>query len=89
MEKNGKPMDEVKRHTNSRRSLVSRGANQGLKPKKVMMCDDRAEVSRLAQSKSAHPSTSSGRTDLLLEALPEQSLRDTDEELGFDEPHFT
>jgi hypothetical protein len=31
-----------------------------------MMRGDWEEVSRLAQSKSIHPSTSSGRTDLLL-----------------------
>ena len=35
------------------------------KKKEAMMCGDWAEVSRLAQSKSTHPSTSSGRTDLL------------------------
>jgi len=36
------------------------------KKKEAMMRSDWAEVSRLAQSKSAHPSTGSGRTDLLL-----------------------
>ncbi len=36
------------------------------KKKEAMMRGDWAEVSRLAQSKSAHPSTSSGRADLLL-----------------------
>ena len=36
------------------------------KKKEAMMCGDWAEVCRLAKSKSAHPSTSSGRTDLLL-----------------------
>ena len=50
----------------------------GRKKKEAMMRGDWAEVSRLAQSKSAHPSTSSGRTDLLLHASPEQSLRDAD-----------
>jgi hypothetical protein len=35
--------------------------------KEAMMRGDWAEVSRLAQSKSIHPSTSSGRTDLLLQ----------------------
>ena len=34
--------------------------------KEAMMRGDWLEVSRLAQSKSIHPSTSSGRTDLLL-----------------------
>ena len=38
------------------------------------MRGDWEEVSRLAQSKSIHPSTSSGRTDLLLQGSPEQSL---------------
>jgi len=38
-----------------------------------MIRGDWAEVSRLAQSKSAHPSTSSGRTDLLLLASPAKS----------------
>jgi putative endonuclease len=36
------------------------------KKKEAMMRGDWAEVSRLAKSKSPHPSTSSGRTDLLL-----------------------
>jgi putative endonuclease len=36
------------------------------KKKEAMMRGDWAEVSRLAKSKSLHPSTSSGRTDLLL-----------------------
>jgi putative endonuclease len=36
------------------------------KKKEAMMRGDWAEVSRLAQSKSIHPSTGSGRTDLLL-----------------------
>ena len=35
------------------------------KKKEAMMRGDWAEVSRLAKSKSVHPSTSSGRTDLL------------------------
>ena len=34
------------------------------KKKEAMMRGDWTEVSRLARSKSAHPSTSSGRTDL-------------------------
>lgn len=34
--------------------------------KEAMMRGDWEEVSRLAKSKPAHPSTSSGRTDLLL-----------------------
>jgi putative endonuclease len=38
----------------------------GRKKKEDMMRGDWAEVSRLAQSKSFHPSTGSGRTDLLL-----------------------
>jgi putative endonuclease len=46
--------------------------------KEAMMRGDWAEVSRLAQSKSVHPSTSSGRTDLLLQDSPEQSRRDSD-----------
>jgi predicted GIY-YIG superfamily endonuclease len=33
------------------------------KKKEAMMCGDWAEVSRLAQSKSIHPSTGSGRTE--------------------------
>ncbi|WAK04007.1 GIY-YIG nuclease family protein [Methylobacter sp. YRD-M1] len=37
------------------------------KKKEAMMRGDWEEVSRLAQSKSVHPSTSSGRTDLLLQ----------------------
>lgn len=36
------------------------------KKKEAMMLGDWNEVSRLARNKSAHPSTSSGRTDLLL-----------------------
>jgi putative endonuclease len=36
------------------------------KKKEAMMRGDWAEVSRLAKSNSLHPSTSSGRTDLLL-----------------------
>lgn len=36
------------------------------KKKEAMMQDDWGEVSRLAKSKSNHPSTSSGRTDLRL-----------------------
>ncbi len=36
------------------------------KKKEAMMRSDWTEVSRLAKSKSAHPSTGSGRTDLLL-----------------------
>jgi predicted GIY-YIG superfamily endonuclease len=47
----------------------------GRKKKEAMMRGDWAEVSRLAQSKSAHPSTSSGRTDLLLQGSPEQGRR--------------
>jgi predicted GIY-YIG superfamily endonuclease len=47
------------------------------KKKEAMIRGDWAEVSRLAQSKSAHPSTSSGRTDLLFESLPEQSRNDS------------
>jgi len=39
----------------------------------------RVEVSRLAQSKSVHPSTSSGRTDLLLQGSPEQGRRGSPE----------
>ncbi len=35
------------------------------KKKEAMMRGDWEEVSRLARSKSAHPSTGSGRTDLL------------------------
>ena len=35
------------------------------KKKEAMIRGDWAEVSRLAKSKSVHPSTSSGRTDLL------------------------
>jgi len=55
--------------------------------KEAMMRGDWAEVSRLAQSKSAHPSTrplvlsaaeGSGRTDLLLQGSPERSRRDSD-----------
>ncbi len=46
--------------------------------KKAMMRGDWAEVSRLAQSKSVHPSTSSGRTDLLLQGSPEQNGGDSD-----------
>jgi len=38
------------------------------KKKEAMMRGDWAEVSRLARSKSVHPSTSSGRTDLLADA---------------------
>ena len=34
------------------------------------MCDDWAEVTRLARSKSVHGSTSSPRTDLLFTSLP-------------------
>lgn len=37
------------------------------KKKEAMMRGDWAEVSRLAKSKSVHPSTSSGRTDALLD----------------------
>ncbi len=37
------------------------------KKKEVMMCGNWAVVSRLAKSKSAHPSTGSGRTDLILQ----------------------
>lgn len=33
------------------------------KKKEALMCSDWAEVSRLAASKSVHPSTSSGRTE--------------------------
>ena len=47
------------------------------KKKEAMIRGDWVEVSGLAQSKSAHPSTSSGRTDLLLASL-EQSRRDAD-----------
>jgi putative endonuclease len=36
------------------------------KMKEALMRGDWAEVSRLAKSKSTHPSTGSGRTDLLL-----------------------
>jgi len=36
------------------------------KKKEAMMRGDWTEVSRLEKSKSAHPSTGSGRTDLLL-----------------------
>jgi putative endonuclease len=38
----------------------------GRNKKEAMMRGDWAEVSRLAKSKSLHPSTGSGRTDLLL-----------------------
>jgi putative endonuclease len=41
--------------------------------KEAMMRGDWSEVSRLAQSKSIHPSTSSGRTDLLLHHTDDQS----------------
>jgi predicted GIY-YIG superfamily endonuclease len=48
------------------------------KKKEAMMRNDWAEVSRLAQSKSVHPSTSSGRTDLLLQDASERNRRDPD-----------
>ena len=38
------------------------------KKKEAMMRGDWGEVSRLARSKSVHPSTGSGRTDLLVDA---------------------
>lgn len=41
--------------------------------KEAMMRGDWSEVSRLAQSKSIHPSTGSGRTDLLLHHTDDQS----------------
>jgi putative endonuclease len=43
--------------------------------KEAMIRGDWAEVSRLAQSKSVHPSTGSGRTDLLLPEVHEQSRK--------------
>jgi putative endonuclease len=55
--------------------------------KEAMMRGDWAEVSRLAQSKSVHPSTrplvlspveGSERTDLLLQGPPERSRRNSD-----------
>jgi putative endonuclease len=42
----------------------------GRKKKEAMMCGDWVEVSRLAKGKSAHPSTSSGRTDLPVAPSP-------------------
>ncbi len=48
------------------------------KKKEAMIAGDWAEVSRLAKSKSVHPSTSSGRTDLLSQGSPEPSRRDSD-----------
>jgi len=51
----------------------------GRKKKEAMMRGDWVEVSRLAQSKSVHPSTSSGRTDLLLQGSPEQGRRGSPE----------
>ena len=46
-----------------------------------------SDVSRLAQSKSIHPSTDSGRTDLLLQALLSEAEGTLIEELGFVRTH--
>jgi len=48
------------------------------KKKEAMMRGDWTEVSRLAKSKSVHPSTSSGRTDLLLHGSTKRSRGDAD-----------
>jgi hypothetical protein len=56
--------------------------------KETMMHGDWTEASRLAQSKSVHPSTSSGRTDLLLQGSPKLVEGTLVEELGFVCTHY-
>jgi predicted GIY-YIG superfamily endonuclease len=48
------------------------------KKKEAMIQGDWVEVSRLAQSKSIHPSTSSGRTDFLLQDSSERHRKNAD-----------
>jgi putative endonuclease len=55
-------------YTATRRPLELIWSQKCVTREEAMMGGDWSEVSRLAQSKTVHPSTSSGRTDLLLQA---------------------